>query len=212
MAPSEFAPRKLVRPTEDDVQRILKTVEEALEEDKSMMLATGGSAIARSAYIRSLVDNANRFGEIYVAGPEPDFDGVALWAPPGVDWTTYDNNDYRKLLTQDSLEWLIHHAIPTYEGLYRSAFGSRGLDVSRQSWHLKLLVVNPSKQKEGLGQALVRAVATEASKEKYRIVTDCHTQLSVGFFQKLGFRHQAVKNFYSPFGIGFPMWCMLKEP
>jgi len=177
-----------------------------------MKLVTGGSPTARSAYIRAMVDNANRLGEIYVVGPEPEFEGIALWAPPGVDWQAFDNNDYRRLLTQESLEWLVHHAIPTYEGLYKSAFGPRGFDVSKQAWHLKLIAINPSRQKEGLGKALVRAATREAYKGKYRVVTDCHTQLSVGFFQNLGFRHQAVKNFYSPFGIGFPMWCMVKEP
>ena len=96
--------------------------------DKALALATGGSPTIRSAYLHTIVDNANRNGQIYVVGPDPEFDGVALWAPPGVDWTPWyvcalfnffwvfmflffwsDDKDYRKLLPADVLEWLVHH-------------------------------------------------------------------------------------------------------
>jgi len=205
-------PRRLDRPTEDDINRMLGILGEAFSNDKALAVATGGSPTIRSAYLHTIVDNANRNGQIYVVGPEPEFDGVALWAPPGVDWAPCDDQDYRKLLPADVLEWIVHHAIPMYEELYKTAFGPRGTEVSILAWHVKLIAVRPSRQRQGLGKSLMRVICKEASQGMYRMVADCHTQISVGFFQKLGFRHQAVKNYYSPLGVGFPLWCMLREP
>jgi len=199
--------------TDDQVTQILDILGEALENDNPIRIITGGSPDAYAAYLRLLVESAIARGEVHVASLDPDaeqFDGVALWAPPGLDWTACKNKDYQRLLRPEVLEWLLYHAIPTYDGLYRSAFGPQGYDVSVKSWHLKMLAVRPSAQKQGIARALVSQVADKIEGD-YSIVTDCHTQVSIRFFQKLGFRHQSVKNYYNPFGVGFPMWCMLRE-
>jgi len=196
--------------------QILVILGEALEQDNPIKIITGGSPDAYTKYLRLLVDNALARGEVYVAGLDSDrpdhLDGVALWAPPGSDWTAYKDKEYQQLLRPEVLEWLLHHAIPTYDGLYKSAFGPEGHDVSVKSWHLKMLAVRPSVQRQGLAKALVTQVADKIIEGHQSIVTDCHTQVSIRFFQKLGFRHQSVKNYYNPFGVGFPMWCMLREP
>ena len=52
-------------------------------------------------------------------------------------------------------------AIPMYEELYKTAFGPRGTDVSVLAWHVKLIAVRPSRQRQGLGKSLMRVICKE---------------------------------------------------
>jgi len=54
-----------------------------------LMVSTGGSATALSTYLRLLLNGCVESGALFVAGSPPgshEFDGVALWGPPGDDW------------------------------------------------------------------------------------------------------------------------------
>ncbi|KAF9781258.1 hypothetical protein BJ322DRAFT_263899 [Thelephora terrestris] len=207
--------RQLTEPSEKDLQRVLFILHETISNDTVVKVYTGGSTAALSTYLRLLLDGCVDSGGLFVAWTSPDsreFDAVALWSPPSKDWLPWEEEEFLSQLRQEKKDWITHHAISKYEELYKSAFGAWGYNAGINNWQLKAIAVLQECRGRGLGKALMEVVHRKATASNHKVVVDCHSQIAVRFFHKLGFQHQSVKNFFSLTEPGFAMWCMVWEP
>ncbi|EIW53307.1 uncharacterized protein TRAVEDRAFT_31514 [Trametes versicolor FP-101664 SS1] len=211
MSAAKIVVRKMSNPSEEEVERAVQVLANAFKDDVGIESFSGGSArIARDIYRRSIRGCLAR-GEVYLGLVNDELHGVALLIAPGADWAFYDQEDFTRDLSTYLYEWYTYHYMPTYDELYRNALpsGQRG---RRDAWNLKLLAVDPEFQRRGIGRALLGSICKQADAGATCVTADVKSPNLVQWFRQSGFAHRAVKNFTSKDSVGFPLWCMVREP
>jgi len=134
-------------------------------------------------------------------------DAVALWLPPGKDtgfWAVAKSG----------------FALPRFAMGLPAQDRNRMMAVLRQleerkkalmpdpHWYLAAIGVDPERQGEGLGSALVWAGIHRADKEGASVYLETETEGNVGFYQNLGFE---VLEQTTAVGLDLPLWLMLRR-
>ena len=122
------------------------------------------------------------FGEVFTTPGTPE--GVAVWEIPGMDVTPERAEKAglhrRSILGEDALQEL--GRVFDYLGdFHRSALPS-------EHWYLTALGVTPARQRQGLGQALLRPVLERTDAMGLPCCVDTFSAQNIPFYQKLGFR------------------------
>ncbi|TFY62310.1 hypothetical protein EVG20_g6752 [Dentipellis fragilis] len=207
---SSLTVRQLTAPDDAEHQHMIALLEETFANDTAIRCVTGGSKDNRRAWCKLLIDKTLREGQLWAAGFNGRIDALAFWFGPGVESAIAESNEYAAMLTEDMRDWMNLHYRPQYQELYRSTYAT-GSRVRIQAWHLKIIAVRLSHQRQGLGRALVAVVTEKADRDTVAMTTDTTTSNALYFLQRLGFRYIGVKNFVMQ-RYGFPMWCMIREP
>ncbi|KAI0705441.1 hypothetical protein C8Q76DRAFT_771220 [Earliella scabrosa] len=212
--------RRLVDPTDDDVDAAVQLLVAAFRDDVGMASLCGGSSRLQYDLYKRTIRACLTHGEVHLGIVNGRIQGVAAAIAPGEDWQCYQQEDFIRNLSPYLSEWYSYHYIPTYQELYRTAF-SAGERARKDSWNVKLLAVHPDAQRRGLGRLLLSTLCRQADASGKRISTEVKmtppsllsSLLSqVQWFRKSGFTHRSVKNFSSKDSAGFPLWCMVREP
>ena len=82
-------------------------------------------------------------------------------------------------------------------------------DVAARHWYLWLLGVDPPRQRQGLGSALVRPVLTRADEEHVPCYLDTTRERNLTFYRRHGF--EVAYEGYFPRG-GPHLWTLRREP
>ncbi|OCH90478.1 acyl-CoA N-acyltransferase [Obba rivulosa] len=203
--------RRLVNPSEEELQAAVEVLRAAFYNDTGMASLSEGSKRLENLIYRLTMNAALAHGEFHVAVVDGQIQGIALFIGPDYDWVFYEQPEFASQLSQYGQEWYAHHYAPTYEELYRSAF-SDSRQSRRDAWNLAFLGIHPRFQSQGLGRSLLAAVMNKADADNRRIIANVKNPHTVQFFRKLGFSHRSVKNLTSKDFTGFPLWCMAREP
>ncbi|KAA1471992.1 hypothetical protein DENSPDRAFT_150190 [Dentipellis sp. KUC8613] len=223
---SSLTVRQLTAPSDAEHQHMITLLEETFAHDTAMRCISGSSKDNRRAWCKVLIDKTLREGQLWAAGHNGRIDALAFWFGPGVESAIVESNEYAAMLSQDMRDWINLHVgrilsvvlipadilcqyRPQYHELYRSAYAA-GSRVRVQAWHLKLLAVRQSRQRQGLGSALVAVITEKADRDNLAMTTDTTSSNALYFLQRFGFRYIGVKNFVMQ-QYGFPMWCMIRE-
>lgn len=143
-----------------------------------------------------------------LAETTPGLDAVALWMRPGKDvglWAMVKSG----------------FALPRFAMSLPGEDRKRMMAVLRQfeqrkkalmpdpHWYLSAIGVDPDRQGEGLGSALVQSGIRRADLDHTAVYLETETEGNVGFYRHLGF--QVIEQVTAT-GLGLPVWLMIKRP
>jgi ribosomal protein S18 acetylase RimI-like enzyme len=164
----------------------------------------------RAAFLVPLMETVvrygHRYGEVYTTPGRPE--GVAVWLPPpGRSSASYPGllrcGLLRSVMRTRPWESARMFLLGTHTGL---------LDLDgygKSHWYLWLLGVDPARQGQGIGSALIRPVLQQADAARLPCSLETMTERNVRFYQQHGFR--VVRQGRCP--LGGPMaWAMWREP
>lgn len=143
-----------------------------------------------------------------LAETDPAIDAIALWLPPGKDtglWAMVKSGIAMPrfamgLPAQDRKRMLAVH----------SQFEKRKkVLMPEPHWYLSAIGVDPERQREGLGSALVHAGIGRADRDNAPIYLETQTKSNVAFYQHLGFE---VVGETLATGLDLPVWSMTRNP
>jgi ribosomal protein S18 acetylase RimI-like enzyme len=176
---------EIVRLTDSQIPEAGATLARAFHDDPLMIYAIPDAA-ERVRLLPDMYARMIRFGtlagEVYVTAGT--IEGVALWMPPNAKWS------------RENIEASGMHETPTLIGndayqRYRDVVGrewqARERDMPTACWYLFLLGVEPSRQRRGLGGALIRPVLERADTGRVACYLETENQRNVAFYQKQGF-------------------------
>jgi len=198
----------IIKLTEPLIPAAAATLARAFHDDP-LMQYTIPDPVERARLLPGVYARMIRFGvlagEVYATAGE--IDGVALWLPPNAKWT------------RENIEASGMHQLATLIGndayqRYRDVVGrewqARERDMNDPCWYLFLLGVEPSRQRRGLGGALMRPVLERADKERVACYLETENQHNVAFYQKQGF--DLIVNGEEAGGSGVRFWTFRRNP
>lgn len=158
-----------------------------------------------SWYLRNVLNCALRYGEVYTT---PDIRGVAFALPPG--HTRISIWEYiRSGFLPTPLVLGIRDYSRSMKYLALAEHIQEELTRNRPHYYLWGLAVEPSQQRQGIGEALLTSVLAKADALSVPVYLETHVRNNVRYYQKRGFD---LVRAVDPQEHEFPIWCMLREP
>ena len=121
-------------------------------------------------------------GEVYTTAPA--MEAVALWLPPGVQWT-------RERVQAAGLHELSSvigaDAIARFRDVVGHEAQARERDMTEPYWYLLLLGVEPALQGRGLGGELIAPMIQRAHREGVPCYVETEQPRNVAFYRRHGF-------------------------
>jgi len=154
-------------------------------------------------FFHSAIRVSQLYGEIYTT---ETLDGGALWISPGRVLTFVRMLGAGMLAMPFKLGW---------KGFSRSVnLGTRVQEVHRRlarrpHWYLMALGVEPSKQGQGIGGALIEPILSRADADGLPCYLETFHERNLPFYEKLGFRIEGGG--HVP-GGGPNFWAMMRTP
>jgi ribosomal protein S18 acetylase RimI-like enzyme len=145
-----------------------------------------------------------RYGKIYTT---PALDGIAMWLGP----------QHTSLTLMGTLQTGLY-LLPlkvSWREFERSMSLADRLNqlhkkfVTGPHWYLYGLGVEPSRQGQGSGRALLQPVLAQADREALVCYLDTNNEKNIKFYERIGF---AVVNHEQTSPTGPDIWSMLREP
>ncbi len=145
-----------------------------------------------------------RFGEVYATST---LSGCAIWLPPGeTDFTEVRMGEVGMLNS------------PAYFGAESeerlTAFMTESEECHRRvaphpHWYLVLLGVDPARQGEGIGSALLAAGLAKADASRFPVYLETASPHNVPFYQRRGFEVRLEASLSEG---GTHLWYMVRDP
>lgn len=148
--------------------------------------------------------SGKRYGEVYATD---DVSGVAIWLAPGNSPMTV-----RHLLPVGIVPWMVRSG---WSVTKRSLQFSDTLEklhaqcVNQDAWYLFFLGVDPQRQSQGIGGALLRPVLERADAEGLPCYLETANPRAMRLYQHHGFDVRAERKIPQS---GPRMWGMVREP
>ena len=145
-----------------------------------------------------------RYGKVYTTA---SLEGIAMWLGPQkpvLEWTG-------TLLTGLFLLplKLSRQELGKSLRLANSARKLHEQSISGQHWYLVELGVEPARQGDGVGAALLQPVLARADQESQACYLDTNNELNIQFYERFGFRLAGTAHAIQS---GPKTWGMLREP
>jgi len=199
---------EIVRLTDSQIPAAAATLAHAFQDDP-LMVYTIPDPDDRKRLLPDVYARMIRFGiltgEVYVTAGA--IEGVALWLPPNVKWT------------RENIEASGMHETPKVIGddayqRYREVVGrewqARERDMTDPCWYLFLLGVEPSRQRQGLGGALMRPILARADTKKLACYLETENERNVAFYRRHSF--EVIVNGEEAGASGVRFWTFRRMP
>ncbi len=198
----------LVRLGDAQIPAAAATLARAFHDDPLMLYAIPDPA-ERARLLPEVYARMVRFGtlagEVYVTAGA--LDGVALWLPPNAKWTR-ENIEASGMHLMSSL--IGADAYQRYREVVGREWQARERDMTGACWYLFLLGVEPSRQRRGLGGAMMRPVLERAGVEQVACYLETENQRNVAFYLKQGF--EMIVNGEEAGASGVRFWTFRRQP
>lgn len=157
-----------------------------------------------SSHFTPFVRYGHLFGEVHTT---PTLDAVAVWLPPQAIEITPDRAARCGL---DKVETVVGNAawdrftrvLETAEHVHRSS-------VPGPHWYLPLIGVDPSRQGQGLGAALLQAMFARIDGDGLPCYLETFQPTNVPFYQRHGFQVAATG---TDADSGLSYWAFIRPP
>jgi ribosomal protein S18 acetylase RimI-like enzyme len=197
----EQAPRRL---TLEEVPEASAMMARAFRDDPFVrLLAPDEAALRRmgSRFVGVVVAYCARYGEVWTVR---DLAGAACWLPPGATsptpWRMLRTGMLTMPFSLGITGFQRFNAVVSYaEKLHKAS-------VAGPHWYLWGLGVEPSRQGQGIGGALLRPVLERAAGQPCYLETQNAANLP--FYERLGFR---VAEAGEAPGTGLTVWAMVRD-
>ena len=149
-----------------------------------------------------------RYGHVYVPGEASD--GAAIWLPPGnplVSTLGMLRVGFREMVFAPARVGFGY--LPRFFRMVRQMEELHKRDVPKLHWYLMILGVEPERQGQGVGSALIDPGLARADRDRLPCYLETAKEINVDLYKKHGFevlREVAIG------GDGPPMWTMLRKP
>jgi ribosomal protein S18 acetylase RimI-like enzyme len=196
------ATRTTTRPaTRDDRDRVNRTLARAFADDPvfAWLMPDEANRLPRLPEVFDIFAEAfARHDETHTIGA---VEGVAMWAPPGVSPVHPDDEEAMgervAAVAGDDLERI---------GICMAVFEEA--HPEEPAWYLQFLGVDPSRQGQGLGSALLRDVLDRADAAGEAAYLEATSELNRALYERHGF--EVVRGLVLPDGP--PVYAMWREP
>jgi len=193
MAITSIVVRRLVTPTEDEIQQAAAVLHAAflqLNDGFGHSLTGGNPELDLKLHLACLRAGAVG-GEIWVAGFGPtEIRAVAVWFGPGTDYQATEEqraagwNALQTKFPPELRKWWSDYFIPRCRVWRESCLGE---GTKLRSWHLQMLATKPEDQRKGLSIALIQAVELKAQADGAMMCVDTTNDSNVAFYRARGF-------------------------
>ena len=198
----------IVRLTDSQIPAAAATLARAFHGDPLMIYAIPDAA-ERARLLPEVYARMIRFGSLAgeVHTTAGALEGAAIWLPPNAKWT------------RENLEASGMHQLATLIGndsyqRYREVVGrewqARERDMTDACWYLFILGIEPSRQRRGLGGALMRPVLERADSEHLACYLETENERNVTFYLKQGF--ELIVNGEEAGTSGVKFWTFRRMP
>jgi len=149
-----------------------------------------------------------RYGDVYV--PSEAADGAAIWLPPGNPLISTLGMLRVGFWEMASIPARVGFGfLPRYFRMVRQMEELHKRDVPKRHWYLMVLGVEPERQGQGVGSALIDPGLARADRDRLPCYLETSKEINVTFYKKHGFE---VLREVPLGGDGPPMWTMLRKP
>ena len=149
-----------------------------------------------------------RYGDIRV--PSEAADGAAIWLPPDsplVSTLGMLRVGFREMVFAPLRVGFGY--LPRFLRMVRQMEELHKRDVPKLHWYLMILGVEPERQGQGVGSALIEPGLARADRDRLPCYLETAKEINVDFYKKHGFE---VLREVPLGGDGPPMWTMLRKP
>ncbi len=199
---------RIVRLTDAQISAAAATLARAFHDDPLMVYSIPDPA-ARARLLPEVYARMIRFGtltgEVYATADA--LDGVALWLPPSAKWTR-ENIEASGMHQMGTL--IGNDAYQRYRDVVSREWQARERDMIGACWYLFLLGVEPSRQRRGLGGALMRPVMERADTARVACYLETENERNVAFYLKQGF--EMIVNGEEAGATGVKFWTFRRQP
>jgi GNAT superfamily N-acetyltransferase len=203
---------EIVRLADSQIPAAAATLAHAFYDDPLMVYAIPDPA-ARARLLPDVYARMVRFGtlagEVYASADASGgaLDGVALWLPPDAKWS----RENIEASGMHQLATLIgNDAYQRYRDVVTREWNARERDMTGACWYLFILGVEPSRQRRGLGGALMRPVMERADAGHLACYLETENERNVEFYLKEGF--EMIVNGEQAGATGVRFWTFRREP
>ena len=208
MCENVHVPAKIVRLTDSQIPAAAATLAHAFHGDPLMVYAIP-DATDRTRLLPDVYSRMIRFGvltgEVYVTAGAVE--GVALWLPPNVKWTR-ENIEASGM--HETATIIGDDAYQRYRDVVSREWEARERDMHDPCWYLFLLGVEPRRQRQGLGGALMRPILERADTEKLACYLETENERNVAFYRRQGF--EVIVNGEEADATGVHFWTFRRMP
>jgi ribosomal protein S18 acetylase RimI-like enzyme len=199
---------EIVRLTDSQIPAAAATLARAFHDDPLMVYAIPDPA-ERTRLLPDVYARMTRFGvltgEVYVTAGAVE--GVAVWLPPNAKWTR-ENIEASGM--HETATLIGDDAYQRYREVVGREWQARERDMTGPCWYLFLLGVEPSRQRRGLGGALMRPILERANTEQLACYLETENQRNVAFYLKQGF--DVIVNGEEAGASGVRFWTFRRMP
>lgn len=149
-----------------------------------------------------------RYGNVNV--PSETTDGAAIWLPPGkplVSTLGMLRVGFWEMVSAPARVGFGY--LPRFFRMVRQMEELHKRDVPKRHWYLMVLGVEPERQGQGVGGALIEPGLARADRDCLPCYLETAKEINVDFYKKHGFE---VLREVALGGDGPPMWTMLRKP
>lgn len=194
--------------TERQIPAAGATLARAFQNDPLMVYAIP-DADERGRLLPEVYARMVRFGtlagEVLVTAGAPD--GVALWLPPNAKWT---RENIQASGMHETATLIGDDAYQRYREVVSREWQARERDMLAPCWYLFLIGVEPSRQRRGLGAALMQPVVERADKGDLACYLETENEKNVAFYRKQGF--EIIVNGEEAGSSGVRFWTFRRRP
>ena len=208
MCENVHVPTEIVRLTDSQIPAAAATLAHAFHDDPLMVYAIPDPA-DRTRLLPDVYARMVRFGvltgEVYVTAGAVE--GVAVWLPPNVKWAR-ENIEASGMHETPNI--IGNDAYQRYRDVVSREWQARERDMTDPCWYLFLLGVEPSRQRHGLGSALMRPILDRADTEKIACYLETENERNVAFYRRQGF--EVIVNGEEADATGVHFWTFRRRP
>jgi GNAT superfamily N-acetyltransferase len=199
---------EIIRLTDSQIPAAAATLARAFHDDPLMVYAIPDPA-ERTRLLPDVYARMIRFGvltgEVYVTAGAVE--GVAVWLPPNAKWT---RQNIEASGMHETATLIGDDAYQRYREVVGREWQARERDMTGPCWYLFLLGVEPSRQRRGLGGALMRPILERADTEQLACYLETENQRNVAFYLKQGF--DVIVNGEEAGASGVRFWTFRRMP
>lgn len=156
-----------------------------------------------SVLYSGILRDSLRYGEVYAS---PEIGGVACWLPPGIPIPTFVREARSGLLRLPlAFGWSGFRRLVEYGRWHAWLHHELAVDPH---WFLATIGVDPARQRQGVGSALLEAVLQKADSQQVSCYLETHLLDNVRLYERHGF--ETVRLFDVP-GHTVPVWAMQRK-
>lgn len=145
-----------------------------------------------------------RYGEVYVSS---DVSGAAIWLQPGKAPVTVS-----QMVQMGAVAWMLRSGLGVTRRCLAWVEASKKLHkqcLTVDHWYLAFLGVDPSRQGQGIGSALLQPVLKRADADGLCCYLDTSSPRALRLYERNGFEIRAEADIP---GGGPHTWAMVREP